>query len=260
MDTAIIKGFDSYKVLQFYHTSTRNIGLYTSLSFASLAYSRAHRGKNNILNISLIVISIVFTSIALIIIKYLLDDLKRIHDTDPVTFQIVQKWTIIPNIMRFVNYFLLVASSMTLFTEVTSMELTGGSTMTDPLRNFKLEFCAPAVLFLVAALAMTFTLKLTPASAYSRVMNIFVILVYSMLLIYVCSTKKYTLSWTLSLFPLVMVGVLYFIVKGGSKSEIEKKKRQLDEEKQNQPQAVSDAGTGPGDLQKKVQAEATELD
>ena len=35
----------SLRVLTYYHTSIRNIGLYTSLAFASLVYSRFHRGK-----------------------------------------------------------------------------------------------------------------------------------------------------------------------------------------------------------------------
>lgn len=51
----IDKKFDMY-----FHTALRNIGLYTSLSFAALAYSRVHRGKTPIYDMILIAISMVF--------------------------------------------------------------------------------------------------------------------------------------------------------------------------------------------------------
>ena len=52
---------DTYRILQLYHTSMRNVGLYTSISFAALGYSRYHRGKTFFLNVLLIFISMVFT-------------------------------------------------------------------------------------------------------------------------------------------------------------------------------------------------------
>ena len=36
----------SLRVLTYYHTSIRNMGLYSSAAFAALVYSRFHRGKN----------------------------------------------------------------------------------------------------------------------------------------------------------------------------------------------------------------------
>ena len=64
MDNLDIK----FRVLQYYHTSIRNIGLYTSLAFAALVYSRFHRGKNIFLNIGLIVISLIFTIISIVLL------------------------------------------------------------------------------------------------------------------------------------------------------------------------------------------------
>lgn len=49
------KKFDMY-----FHSAFRNVGLYTSLSFATLAYSRVHRGKTPIYDMILIAISMVF--------------------------------------------------------------------------------------------------------------------------------------------------------------------------------------------------------
>ena len=49
------KKFDMY-----FHSAFRNVGLYTSLSFAALAYSRVHRGKTPIYDMVLIAISMVF--------------------------------------------------------------------------------------------------------------------------------------------------------------------------------------------------------
>lgn len=49
------KKFDMY-----FHSALRNVGLYTSLSFAALAYSRVHRGKTHLYDAILIMISLAF--------------------------------------------------------------------------------------------------------------------------------------------------------------------------------------------------------
>ena len=48
------------KFKMYFHTSFRNIGLYTSLSFGALAYSRFHRGKSPLYDAVLIGISMLF--------------------------------------------------------------------------------------------------------------------------------------------------------------------------------------------------------
>lgn len=55
---------DNQKLLMYFHTAFRNIGLYTTLSYGSLAYSRVFRGKNPTYNLLLIVISMGFICIA----------------------------------------------------------------------------------------------------------------------------------------------------------------------------------------------------
>ena len=68
---------DSYKIRVYFHTVIRNAGLFTTTSFAALAYSRAYRNKNFLINISLIIASILFTLISLIILHFLLQDINK---------------------------------------------------------------------------------------------------------------------------------------------------------------------------------------
>jgi len=56
------KKFDMY-----FHTTLRNIGLYTSLSFGSLAYSRFYRGKSTIYDSLLILISLAFLFLSFVL-------------------------------------------------------------------------------------------------------------------------------------------------------------------------------------------------
>ena len=46
--------------LMYYHTSVRNLGLYTSLALAILGVSRAYRGKNKLYNVGFIIITLLF--------------------------------------------------------------------------------------------------------------------------------------------------------------------------------------------------------
>ena len=52
-------------ILMYYHTSLRNIGLFTSVSLGMLAYSRFYRGKSKLYNIAFILISLLFLSLVL---------------------------------------------------------------------------------------------------------------------------------------------------------------------------------------------------
>ena len=44
-------------LFMYFQTALRNVGLYTSISFASLGYSRYYRDKNSIYNLYLILVS-----------------------------------------------------------------------------------------------------------------------------------------------------------------------------------------------------------
>ena len=68
----IDKKFDMY-----FHTALRNVGLYTSLSFAALAYSRVHRGNTPIYDMILIAISMAFLLLSFTMNYVLNSDIKQ---------------------------------------------------------------------------------------------------------------------------------------------------------------------------------------
>mgnify|MGYP007047342692 CR=1 FL=1 len=107
----------SLRVLAYYHTSIRNIGLYTSLAFASLVYSRFHRGRTFFINIGLILSSLILTILSTIIGQYLIEDIKTISDDDKSIIPIIDKWLIIPNIMTFINAIILLSTLFVLFNQ-----------------------------------------------------------------------------------------------------------------------------------------------
>ena len=102
-----------YKINSYFQTTVRNVGIYTSISFASLGYFRAHRNKDKIINIMMILIGIMFTILALLFTTYLLDDINTI--TEGVERDYINKWIIIPQIMYVLNIILLVVSVGMLF-------------------------------------------------------------------------------------------------------------------------------------------------
>ena len=60
----------------YYHTTLRNIGLYTSLSYGTLAYSRMYHNKTPLYDVMLIIISLSFLAIAFIINYFLYYDIQ----------------------------------------------------------------------------------------------------------------------------------------------------------------------------------------
>ena len=66
---------DLHKFYMYFHSTLRNVGLYTTLSYGSLAYSRVYRGSAPIYDTLLITISIAFLSIAFIINYFLYQDI-----------------------------------------------------------------------------------------------------------------------------------------------------------------------------------------
>ncbi len=69
----------SLRILTYYHTALRNIGLYTSIAFAALIFSRHWRNKNFGLNIMLIVITLIFVSLSISIGTFLIQDLEEMR-------------------------------------------------------------------------------------------------------------------------------------------------------------------------------------
>ena len=104
---------DSLQLLTYYQTSLRNIGLFTSLSFGSLVYSRFYRGKIWLINILLIIISIIFIVTTLFLIHFLRNDLRNHSSSEQM--QLIDKRLLIPNIIEYVNYGLILIALYILY-------------------------------------------------------------------------------------------------------------------------------------------------
>ena len=112
--------FSLQTILMYFHTSLRNIGLYTSLSLATLAASRFHRDKSFLLNISLIVVSIVFNLISAAIGLYMLSDIRhmRANQEEQEKSSLVNKWTLLPNVTIVINSCIILTSLYVLYDQV----------------------------------------------------------------------------------------------------------------------------------------------
>ena len=108
-------------IMMYYHTSFRNIGLYTSLSLATLGASRFHRGKSYTLNVSLIAVSILFNILAILVGRYMLNDIdymkNKQEEVTPLT--LVDKWTMLPKITIAINIGIILSSFVVLYEQVT---------------------------------------------------------------------------------------------------------------------------------------------
>ena len=107
-------------LIMFYQTTLRNVGLYTSISFGALGYSRYYRGKSSLYNISLLAISILFLVIAGTINYYLIFDMNSLlqaYDDESLS-EYLTKWSIIPKGVIVIQFILLFLAIYTLYNEV----------------------------------------------------------------------------------------------------------------------------------------------
>ena len=105
------------EMLMFYHTALRNVGLYTSVSFASLGYSRIYRHHNYFYNNLLIIVSLIFTIIAFSINYILLNELYDFSKkNDDVTR--IDKWIFIPEVIMAIEVILIILACGTLYYQI----------------------------------------------------------------------------------------------------------------------------------------------
>lgn len=104
-------------ILMMYHTTLRNVGLFTSISFAALGYSRVYRGKNPAYNIFLILASLIFMTSALIMNWFLIQDYE--HLLKKIDTSIADKWIFIPRIVFVFNLGILGLGLFTFIRELT---------------------------------------------------------------------------------------------------------------------------------------------
>ena len=94
---------NSLELLTYYQTSLRNIGLFTSLSFGSLIYSRFYRGKIWLINVLLIVISIIFIITTLFLINFLRNDLRNYSSSEQI--QLIYAGGIDPQLLKLILFY-----------------------------------------------------------------------------------------------------------------------------------------------------------
>ena len=116
--------FDEKSILMYYHTTLRNVGLYTSVSLALLGYSRFYRGKIYLYNISFILLSL--TLLVLTVYKTQLfvstlitqiNDLKKENDIYDDKYNL-EDLVIVPKTMVIMNSIICVFGFYTLTREI----------------------------------------------------------------------------------------------------------------------------------------------
>jgi hypothetical protein len=95
------------RILTYYHTSLRNIGLYTSIAFAAAAISRHWRDKQFGLNILLLIVALIFVILSICIATFLIKDLEEMRQHNAI--EKLDKWLLLPKVMIYTNGFILLA-------------------------------------------------------------------------------------------------------------------------------------------------------
>ena len=105
------------ELMMLYHTSLRNVGLYTSISLALLGYSRFYRGKGMMIyNISFILISILCLFLAIQVLHNMIaDHAVMFENLDDHEKKMLGKWYLIPNFGKYMLYIIMVFSFYTLY-------------------------------------------------------------------------------------------------------------------------------------------------
>ena len=100
----------------YYQTTLRNAGLFTTVSFAALGYSRFYRGKDKLFNVALILASIVFMMVSIYLAKYLVEDITMWQKE--IKSDHIEKYLILPRAVYIVNMGLMALALYTLSFEV----------------------------------------------------------------------------------------------------------------------------------------------
>ena len=113
--------YNEKDLLMIYHTALRNVGLYTSLSFALLGISRFYRKKKDLFshNVGFIVLSMVFISIAIYIAHNLINDLTTLLiKIEGAENSILPKWLLIPQTIFYMDIVILLFTGYTLYRQI----------------------------------------------------------------------------------------------------------------------------------------------
>lgn len=103
-------------LLMYLQTTLRNMGLYTSLSYGSLGYSRYYRDKEKIYNIYLIIVALVFNFITIYIGTCLIIDINKFDSK--LKSKNIKKWKVLPITVMTFNVGTMLLSLITLLKEL----------------------------------------------------------------------------------------------------------------------------------------------
>ena len=97
---------DIFKSLTLFHTTLRNIGLFTSVSLALLGYSRYYRDKGNKLyNIAFVLISIFCLMISMSILHNMEKTNKiKLHNLNNEDKKVLNEWLILQVYIKYMLY------------------------------------------------------------------------------------------------------------------------------------------------------------
>ena len=116
--------FDEKSILMYYHTTLRNVGLYTSVSLALLGYSRFYRGRIFIYNISFILLSLFLliltiykTQLFVNTLKVQLTELQQ-HDENYQDKYGLEDLLVVPQTMVIMNSIVLIFGGYTMYREI----------------------------------------------------------------------------------------------------------------------------------------------
>jgi len=104
---------DKKSTSMYFHSTFRNVGLFTTLSFGALGYSRYYRDRIQIYNLSLILIGLTLILIAFLINFYLYNDMVTLlkENEDKET----ERMLILNKIVFFIHCILFLLGFTTLF-------------------------------------------------------------------------------------------------------------------------------------------------
>jgi hypothetical protein len=124
-----INGITQYDLLSYFQSTLRTMGVYITISFAALVYSRFYRqgdNKSRLHNIAMILMSGVFNVVVHLIGTYLLDDIKIImsekldENGHEHGYEFIEKWLTIVKLLIYVNDAILMLLVLTLINEFRS--------------------------------------------------------------------------------------------------------------------------------------------
>jgi len=112
--------FSVRTIMMYYHTSFRNIGLYTSVSLATLGAARVNRDRSFMFKLSLIAVAIAFNLISIAIGMYMIEDISYLtkNQEEDNSLPLLNKWSVLPRITVFVNSCIILSSLFVVYMNV----------------------------------------------------------------------------------------------------------------------------------------------